>query len=87
MAVGAAISCSTSAIGAAIGALQAAALALVTKHPGLTATELAHADGQGDPRVLNRRLPELEKAGLVMRGEVRRCERTGRRAATWCRAR
>jgi DNA-binding MarR family transcriptional regulator len=53
-------------------AMQAKALQAVRDHPGATATELAEAAGIGDPRKLNRRLPELERAGLVERGETRR---------------
>lgn len=66
-----------------IKAAQADTLNHVRRHPGLTATELAHRVGLFDPRVLNRRLPELERLGLVVRGEARPCRVTGRRAATW----
>lgn len=62
---------------------QGDALRWVREHPGRTATELAHAVGVFDPRVLNRRLPELERLGLVKRGEPRPCRVTSRRAAVW----
>lgn len=64
-------------------AAQGDALRWVREHPGLTATELAHRVGVFDPRVLNRRLPELERMDLVVRGEPRTCTVTGRRAAVW----
>ena len=64
-------------------AAQGDALRWVRQHPGHTATELAHAVGVFDPRVLNRRLPELEQMGLVIRCEARPCRVTGRRAAVW----
>lgn len=66
-----------------LGALQRAALEAVRASEGRTATELAIANGHGDPRVFNRRLGELEKGGYVIRGKARRCSVTGRSAATW----
>lgn len=56
----------------------------VNDHPGLTVPELARKVGIGDPRKLNRRLPELEAKGIVRRetgGD--RCRISGRLAARW----
>jgi DNA-binding MarR family transcriptional regulator len=64
-------------------ARQSAALQAVRDWPGQTATELAEACGIFDPRIFNRRLPELEKLGMVERGPARGCRVTGRLAATW----
>lgn len=66
-----------------LGGLQADALALVKHYPGRTASELAQVGGFPDPRRINRRLPELLREGLVIRGEARRCGVTGRMAYVW----
>ena len=58
-------------------------LDLVREHPGKTAAELAFARGELTNHRLSRRLPELERKGLVVRGVARACFRTGRSAATW----
>jgi DNA-binding MarR family transcriptional regulator len=58
-------------------------LAIVASRPGHTATELARKMGVMDPRTPNRRLPELERAGLVRRGPRRLCRVTNTKAATW----
>lgn len=50
------------------------------EHPGSTSMELA---GLGlDRYAIARRLPELERLGLVRRGDARTCQ-TGRLALTW----
>lgn len=56
-------------------------LAEVNSRPGSTSAELG--GGTIDRYVMARRLPELEKLGLVSRGESRMCGKTGRRALTW----
>ena len=62
---------------------QSQAAAAVRKHPGLTSLELARATGI-DRFVLARRLPEVEREGLIRRGTVRRCAASnGRSAVTW----
>lgn len=66
-----------------LGRIQSTVLQLVKEHPGKTAPELARAAGIHDPRVVNRRLPELEKAGLVERCTPRKCSLSNRKAATW----
>lgn len=58
-------------------ARQADALEAVREHPGHTALELEHLTGQ---RRISSRLLELEDAGLVVAGEVRKDDYTGRRA-------
>lgn len=63
--------------------LQRQALEAVAMTPGRTSTELARLHGVHDPRVYNRRLTELARLGLVVRGAARRCSVTGRSAATW----
>lgn len=66
-----------------LGELQLFALEAVRRHPGSTASELAEAEGIGDPRRINRRLGELETLGLLTRGRGRPCRVTGRTAAPW----
>jgi hypothetical protein len=66
-----------------LGLYQWGALQAVRSHPGMTATEMAHAQGWTDPRVINRRLVELERLGKVRATGARPCSRTGRRAMTW----
>jgi predicted transcriptional regulator len=66
-----------------LGDIQRWALEIVKAYPGSTASELADVKGIGDPRQINRRLPELEELGRVRRGEARECQITGRKAATW----
>ena len=60
---------------------QAAVLAVVCRHPGLTSREMAlHGI---DRYIAGRRLPELEAGGYVRRADKRVCSVTGRRAMTW----
>lgn len=66
-----------------LGKLQSVALRLVREHPNHTATELAVLGGFLDPRAINRRLGELEKLDLVLRGPARKCRETARNAAIW----
>jgi len=65
--------------------LQSHAVSLVAQYPGKTARELAEVDPlcAKDPRVLNRRLGEVARKDLIVRGVVRRCGVSGRQAATW----
>jgi hypothetical protein len=65
------------------GTLQLKVLGMVRDGPpGQTARELAGGDAELHQQVW-RRLPELEKLGLVLRGEPRRSRGTNRRATTW----
>lgn len=57
-------------------------LDLVARFPGSTSRELAAAGGI-DRYAPARRLPELERAGDVRRGDMRRCADGGRLSATW----
>jgi len=58
-------------------------LCAVRDHPGLTASELAHlSGGRLDRYAANRRLADLERAGLVQKGEPRRAP-SGRPEVTW----
>ena len=66
-----------------LGLYQWEALQSCRAHPGCTASEMARARGWDDPRVINRRLAELARAGMVRAGEPRTCAVTGRRAMTW----
>lgn len=68
---------------AELGELQRFTLESVRSHPGLTASELARRVGASDIRTINRRLNEVEKAGLIRRSSPRPCAVTGRRALTW----
>lgn len=61
---------------------QHAVLAAVMAHPGLTSRELAQAAGM-DRYVAARRLPELEAAKRVRKGEARECRVSKRLAVTW----
>lgn len=56
-------------------------LRAVAEHPGSTAHELAPYAGLDNVQI-NRRLSELEAAGLVKRTHRRPCRRTGRLALT-----
>lgn len=71
------------AIVASVGELQRWAAECVAKSPGKTARELAAIYCPQDPKRIDRRLGECEKLGMVRRGEVRKCNRSGRSAATW----
>jgi DNA-binding transcriptional ArsR family regulator len=64
---------------AAMRALQA-----VRDHPGLTANELELVCGVTDGSI-RKRLKELERMGLVRRGEVRVSGVSGKRNQTWWR--
>lgn len=57
-------------------------LAAVREFPGRTSAEMAH-DDVFDRYVAARRLPELERLGLVRRGAPRACSTTGKSATTW----
>ncbi len=63
--------------------MQSWALAHVMNCQGGTASEICEEAGVGDIRKINRRLPELEEKGLVVRGPARVCKVTGKSAATW----
>lgn len=69
---------------AGVPATQAAwFLAAVRASPGRTASELAEASaGRYDRYAANRRLADLERAGLVRKGEPRRAP-SGRPEVTW----
>lgn len=72
------------AIAGKLGTVQQWVLRCVKAHPGLTAPELARRCDIGDVRKLNRRLPELERAGLVQREvTLLPCSVSGRKAARW----
>lgn len=65
-----------------LGRQQGEALVLVRSWPGMTTWELAG----GEPILrfmLNRRLPELVRKGLVRKGEARRCRYSRRPSLTW----
>lgn len=57
-------------------------LAEVKRNPGQTAAEIAASVGI-DPYAASRRLPELEKAGLVHKGESRICRVKNSKCTTW----
>lgn len=61
----------------------AAILSLVTRNPCLTSRELAGLAEGIDRHAIARRLPELERAGLVVRAGFRRCRAGGRLSVTW----
>jgi len=55
---------------------------LVTRYPDSTAMELASMSSLNQFQVA-RRLPELQRAGLVARGESRKCNIKGTMMTTW----
>lgn len=61
---------------------QAQAIAAVRAYPGMTSFELAMRTDL-DRYMLARRLPEVVCAGLVRKGDSKRCSVTGRLALTW----
>src|SRR5690606_15058935 len=63
-------------------AQQQIAAKVVEQYPGLTSLELAKRVRM-DRYMLARRLPECEAQGTVRRGQIRRCSKSGRLAATW----
>ena len=63
-----------------------AAMQLVVAHGPATGSELADFDDHHDSRHVGRRLSELERDGLIIRGDPRKCHVTGRNAATWVKA-
>ena len=71
------------AVGARAAQQRLAAQA-VAAYPGCTALELSAKSGICR-YVLNRRLPECETHGAVVRGHIRRCNasKSGRSAVTW----
>jgi hypothetical protein len=58
-------------------------LSVLRDHPGSTALELSTASNAGDRYMFNRRLPDLEKAGLAYRGQVRQCNVANKKAQEW----
>lgn len=62
--------------------MAATALRLVREHPGLTSNELEALVGVSDGRV-RKRLVELEREGLIRRGEARVSRVSGKRNQTW----
>ena len=57
-------------------------LAALAKHPGSTSAELGTIMGVSR-HVPARRLPDLERDGLVRRGKMRKCIEHGTTAVTW----
>jgi len=71
------------------GSLQReAVLALVGAHPGETSAEIGSRAAPTHEVLMDRwlaarRLPELERAGLIRRGAVRECSQVRRPCLTW----
>jgi len=70
-------------IAPALGELHKQVVDALRGNGGVTATELSQRMGVGDPRRFNRRLPELVRSGVVVKGQERACRVTGRNAATY----
>ena len=70
-----------------IGAQAQACLDFVYAYPGRTSAELGviaqDSLGERARHIFGRRLPELERAGQVEKGERRRCRAHGTYAVTW----
>jgi len=64
-------------------AQQAEVLEAVRRLPGRTSRELGLLSAFLDRYDFARRLPELEEAGLIERGEIRECTVGTRTALTW----
>ena len=58
-------------------------LEAVRLHPGSTASELTAHEGFADPRLINRRLGELEDSGLIQVRGRRRNPATGQKEMCW----
>ena len=58
------------------------ALDAVRRHPGRTSNELEAITGHGDGKI-RKRLADLEKDGLVRKGEVRKSEVSGKNCHVW----
>lgn len=65
-----------------LGELQTKVLDAVRANPNRTRNELAGLMGW-HPSEVSKRLPELERLGLVSRGPERPCAVTGKACATW----
>lgn len=63
-------------------AQQAIAAKAVEQYPGSTSMELSRR-AHIDRYMLARRLSECEAAGMVRRGQAKRCSVSGRNALTW----
>lgn len=59
-------------------------LAALAEHPGSTSAELAE-HMRTDRYVVARRLPDLERDGVVERGPLRECKANRTEAVTWSR--
>src|SRR5215469_10013904 len=59
-----------------------AVLEMVKRHPRRTSLELSRLS-QLDRYTVSRRLPELERRGLIRRGVIRDCTVNGRPMLTW----
>jgi len=57
-------------------------LETLRRHNGSTSAEISKMIGP-DRYLASRRLPELERKGLVARGRIRLCRVTGSRCLTW----
>ena len=63
--------------------LREAVLSAVKRNPGCTSREFGASSEEVNHDNFHKRLPELERAGKVHRGEGRRCRITNRQATTW----
>lgn len=63
--------------------LQADVLEMVRRYPDRTTNELAQIFDMRDPRKIGRRLPELAADLRVVKTGSRKCNVTGKTAATW----
>ncbi len=63
--------------------LREAVLAAVKENPGCTSREFGVSSEEVSHDNFHKRLPELEKAGEVHRGDARKCRITNRQATTW----
>ena len=66
-----------------LGRLQRWVYELILQHPDMTVNELAERAGARDPRMVGRRVPELERKDLIASPGSRKCSITGHEAKVW----
>lgn len=66
-----------------LGQAQQHALTLVKANPGRLSNELARIAGEGDPRIINRRLRELQRAGYIEDRGTAVDPQTGKAGLRW----
>lgn len=71
------------AVAPVLSRMHAWALGVVRQYGPGTSSEMSRSAGESTNHRLSRRLPELERKGLIVRGQSRPCAVTGMTAAVW----